>query len=86
MKLQRTLKLRRFKTFLTRLNKASQNKLFFIEDNDLFDQNEISEDDRGFIMDIIDGTIFIADTKWFVQETEPAEMETAVKRKLEKQS
>ena len=32
-------------------------------------------------MDIIDGTIFIADTKWFVQE-----METAVKRKLEKQS
>lgn len=78
--------LRRFKTFLTRLNKASQNKLFFIEDNDLFDQNEISEDDRGFIMDIIDGTIFIADTKWFVQETEPAEMETAVKRKLEKQS
>ena len=36
---------------------------FFINDNDIFDNDEISEGDRRFIMDLIDRTTFIADTK-----------------------
>ena len=61
---------------------------FFIDDNDLFDYVEISEDNRRFIMDIIDRTTFIADAKKFVQDTKVEQMETvdsAVKRKMEKQ-
>ena len=47
-----------------------------------------SEDDRRFIMDIIDQTTFIADAKRFIQDMAMTEMETAdsvIKRKLEKQ-
>ena len=47
-----------------------------------------SEDDRRFIMDIIDQTTFTADAKRFIQDMAMTEMETAdsvIKRKLEKQ-
>ena len=36
---------------------------FFIDDNDIFDHDEISERDWKFIMDLIDRNNFIADTK-----------------------
>ena len=48
---------------------------FFIDDNDIFDSNEISEADRQFIMNLFDRTIFIADAKKFVEDKEAAEME-----------
>ena len=48
---------------------------FFIDDNDIFNSDKISEADRGFIMDLIDRTTFIADTKKFVEDKEAAEME-----------
>ena len=85
MKLLRTHKLRRFKTLLTRSNKTSQLKLFFIDGNDSFDQDEISEDNRRLIMDIIHRSTFIAGAKMFVQDTKVAELETGdsvVKRKM----
>ena len=58
---------------------------FFLDDNDSFDQDEISEDNRWLIMDIIDRSTFIAGAKMFVQDTKVAEMETAdsvVKHKM----
>ena len=36
---------------------------FFIGDNDIFNNDEISEADRGFIMDLIGRTTFIANKK-----------------------
>ena len=62
---------------------------FFINDNDIFDNDEISEGDRRFIMDLIDRTTFIADTKKFVEDTEAAKMELVVQssnKKLKKGS
>ena len=47
---------------------------FFIDDNDIFDSNEISEANRRFIMDLIDRTAFIADEKKFVEDKEVVEM------------
>ena len=47
---------------------------FFIDDNDIFDSNEISEANRQFIMDLIDRTAFIADEKKFVEDKEVVEM------------
>ena len=61
---------------------------FVIDDNDLFDHDDISEDHRRFIMDIIDRTTFIADAERFVQDAKAAEMGTTdsvVKHKMEKQ-
>ena len=58
---------------------------FFIDGNDSSDQNDISEDNRRLIMDIIDRSTFIAGAKMFVQDTKVAEMETAdsvVKHKM----
>ena len=49
-------------------------KNFFIDDNDIFDSNEISEANRRFIMDLIDRTAFIADEKKFVEDKEVVEM------------
>ena len=60
---------------------------FFIDDNDIFDSNEISEADRQFIMNLFDRTIFIADAKKFVKDKEAAEMEIVdqpTKQKMEK--
>ena len=62
---------------------------FFINANDIFDNDEISESDKRFIMDLIDRTTFIADTKKFVEDTEAAIMEIVVqpsKKKLKKGS
>ena len=62
---------------------------FFIDDNDIFNSDKISDADRGFIMDLIDRTTFIADTKKFVEDKEAAEMEIVdqpTKQKMEKRS
>ena len=48
---------------------------FFIDDNDIFDSDEISEADRQFIIDLTDRTTFIADTKKFVDDMEAQSME-----------
>ena len=37
--------------------------VFFIDDTDIFEQENVSEKDRKFIMDLIDRTTFIADAK-----------------------
>ena len=36
---------------------------FFIDDNDIFDSEEISNVDGEFIIDLINGTNFIVNTK-----------------------
>ena len=61
-------------------------KDYFIDDNDIFDSDEISESNRKFILDLIDRTSFIADMKRFVEDTE-AKMkivESAIKPEIEK--
>ena len=50
---------------------------FFIDDNDIFNHHEISKSNQKFIMDLIDRTNFIADTKKFIEDTEAAKMEIA---------
>ena len=63
-------------------------KDFFIYNNNIFDSDEISENDRKFIMDLIDRTSFMADTQRFVEDTK-AKMEIvepAVKQEIEKKS
>ena len=63
-------------------------KDFFIYNNNIFDSDEISENDRKFIMDLIDRTSFMADTQRFVEDTK-AKMEIvepAVKHEIEKKS
>ena len=42
----------------------------FIDDNDIFDHDEIFESSQQFIMDLIDQTNFIADTNIFVEDTQ----------------
>ena len=42
----------------------------FIDDNDIFDHDEISERSQQFIMDLIDQTNFTADTNIFVEDTQ----------------
>ena len=61
---------------------------FLIDNNDIFDDDEISESDQKFIMDLIDRTNFIADKKKFIEDTEVAKMEIAdltIKQKMEKE-
>ena len=48
---------------------------FFIDDNDIFDSDEISEADRWLIMDLINRTAFIADAKKFVEDKGAEETE-----------
>ena len=50
---------------------------FFIDDDDIFNHHEISKSNQKFIMDLIDRTNFIADTKKFIEDTEAAKMEIA---------
>ena len=60
---------------------------FFIDDNDIFDHDEISESDRQSIMDFIDQTNFIVNTKKFIEDMEAAKMEIVdptIKQKMEK--
>ena len=60
---------------------------FFVDNNHIFDHNEISESDRQFIMDLIDRTNFIPNTKKFIEDTEAAKMEIVdptIKQKMEK--
>ena len=48
---------------------------FFIDDNDIFESEEISNADRKFIIDLINRTNFIADVKKFVEESNGSKME-----------
>ena len=48
---------------------------FFVDDNDIFDSDEISEAYRQFIIDLTDRTTFTADTKKFVDDMEAQGME-----------
>ena len=60
---------------------------FFIDDNDIFNSDEISEADRQFITDLINRTTFIADKKKFVEDKIVAEMEIVdqpTKQKMKK--
>ena len=43
-------------------------EIFFTDDNDIFDSEEISNADSEFIIDLIKRTNFIADAKRFVEE------------------
>ena len=66
--------------------KLTQN--FFIDNNDIFNYNEISENDRQFIKDLIDRTSFTADADKFVEDVEATKMEVfdpVAKRKMERQ-
>ena len=54
---------------------------FFIDDNDIFDSNEISEADKRFIMDHINRSTFIAETKKFVEDTEVTKMTNLLNKK-----
>ena len=60
---------------------------FFIDDNDIFNSDEISEADRRFITDLINRTTFIADKKKFLEDKVVAEMEIVdqpTKQKMDK--
>ena len=48
---------------------------FFIDDNDTFDSEEISNPDSEFIIDLINRTNFIADAKRFVEKSNVPKME-----------
>ena len=50
---------------------------FFIDDNDIFDTEEVFNADREFIIDLINKTSFIIDTKRFVKEPNDPTMEIA---------
>ena len=60
-------------TLLTALNIEN----FFIDDNDIFDSEGISNVDREFIIDLINRTNFVADAKKFVEESNESKMEIA---------
>ena len=49
-------------------NKIVKPDVFFIDDMDIFDQENVSETDRRPIMDLIDKTTFIADAKKYLEE------------------
>ena len=46
----------------------------FIDNNDILDHDEISESDQKFIINLINRTDFITDTKKFIKDTEVAKM------------
>ena len=48
---------------------------FFIDDNNIFESEEISNADREFIIDPINRTSFIADAKKFVEGSNESKME-----------
>ena len=48
---------------------------FFIDDNDSFNSEEISNADREFIIDLNNRTNFIANAKKFVEESNKSKME-----------
>ena len=48
---------------------------FFIDDNDIFDSEDISNVDREFIIDLINRTNFIVDAKKFAEESNESKME-----------
>ena len=64
-------------------------KKFFINDNYIFDHDEISGSNRKFIMSLNDRTTFIADTKKLIEDTEAAKIEIVdltIKQKMEKRT
>ena len=48
---------------------------FFIDDNDIFDSEEISNVDREFIIALINSTNFIPHTEKFIEESNESKME-----------
>ena len=48
---------------------------FFIGDNDIFDSEEIANADREFIIDLINRSNFIANSKKFIEESNASKME-----------
>ena len=48
---------------------------FFIDDNDIFDSEEISNTDRELVTDLINRIHFIADAKKFIEESNASKME-----------
>ena len=48
---------------------------FFIDDNDIFDSEEISNTDRELVTDLINRINFIADAKKFIEESNASKME-----------
>ena len=78
--------LKNIQGFFDEVKKKEGIKDVFIDDNDIFDSDEISESDRKFIMNLIDTTSFTAGTKRFVEDTE-AKMEIvepAAKQEIKK--
>ena len=69
--------LKKYRTFLTRIKEEKPINVenFFIDDKDIFDSEEVSNADREFIIDLINRTIFIANAKRFVEESNVPEME-----------
>ena len=59
---------------------------FFIDDNDIFDSEEISNADREFIIDFVNRSNFIADAKKFVEGSNESKMEIVhpEEKKIEK--
>ena len=59
---------------------------FFIDDNDIFDSEEISNTYREYITDFINRTNFIADAKKFFEESNASKMEVvhSEEKKIEK--
>ena len=60
---------------------------FFKDGNNIFDHDEISESNWQYILDLVDQTNFIADTKKFIEDIGVAKMEIAdppIKQKTEK--
>ena len=54
---------------------------FFIDDNDIFDSEEISNEDMEFIIDLFTRTNFIANAKKFVEESNASKMEIFIPKK-----
>ena len=59
---------------------------FFIDNNDIFDSEEISNAGREFIIDLTNRTNFIANSKKFVEESNESKMEIVhpEEKKIEK--
>ena len=62
---------------------------FFINDNYIFDHDEISGSNRKFIMSLNVRTTFIADTNKLIEDTEASKIEIVdltIKQKMEKRT
>ena len=60
-------------------------KNFFIDDNDIFDSEKNCNPDRELIIDLINRTNFIVDTKRFIEELKVPKIETVNPKEKETQ-